>query len=180
MVATLKGAASARRFDLMKLGLIDRVLHRDRRLGCSNRSTARIVRASPLVAGILCTLIAASAHADRLRCSLNPGKFIYYIAPVVNIEVNDFGRVRVADSIIESTDAEFVFGQVATESASKLSIRWDVRNVKTDPKQEQFRDATLLVRLSIQKASGSATMTVLDAHRRGAEYRAEGRCQQVD
>jgi hypothetical protein len=132
-----------------------------------------------LAAATIFIVSSGAAMADRLQCTMTPGTATYYIAPIVTLDVNDFGRVRVTDSIITSTDAEFVFGEVANESASKLSIRWDVRNVKTDPQQEQFLDATLLVRLSIQKASGSATMTVLDAHRRGTQYRAEGQCQQV-
>lgn len=83
------------------------------------------------------------------------------------------------DAIIASTDRQSVFGEVAVENAKRISIRWDLPNVKGDPQEYRFRDAHLVVRLTIQKASGAAVMTVVDAQNRGFDYRAEGRCKDI-
>lgn len=110
-----------------------------------------------------------AALADRLQCTMEPGRAKYYIAPVVTVEVNDFGRARVSDAIVEASGANFVFREVAGDTAKRMAMRWEVRNVKPDPKEDRVRDATLVVRLTVQKASGAAVMTVLDAHQSGAQ-----------
>lgn len=127
---------------------------------------------------VACSLLGvSSAAADTIKCSMKQPFNPYYIAPNIEFEIGDFGGVVVRDALIASTGRESAYGEVAKDSATLLSIRWDVVGVKPDP--NEFRLTTephLVVRLTIQKSDGSATMTVVDAQRRGTQVKAKGKC----
>ncbi|MCU0827365.1 MAG: hypothetical protein MUE52_08140 [Tabrizicola sp.] len=124
-------------------------------------------------------LVANPGLADRLQCSFGPGSAATYIASTIDLDIDGYGRAVIRDAIISKTGRTSVFGEVVSDTASRLSIRWDVRDVKGDPSEERYQDAHLVNRLTIQKATGSAVLTVLDAATRGLDYRAEGRCEQA-
>lgn len=129
-----------------------------------------------LFRGMILGILGSAASSDTIRCAMPAATNRHYIAPEVELVTNDSGGVVVRDAVIRSSGRDMVFGSIASESATKLVIRWDVMGVDRDPGEKQYRAAHLVVRLSLQKDSGAASMHVLDAQTAGYEYRATGSC----
>jgi hypothetical protein len=143
----------------------------------SNRKTLKVLFWNAFVA----VLLPSAVFADVIKCVLDPGQHEEYIATEIRIELGAMGRATVSDAIIASTGSEVARAEVVKNTASRLSLRWDVTGVKNDPSEVKYRDAHLVVRLTIQKADGSAILNALDAQDwRNATYRATGKCTGLD
>lgn len=101
--------------------------------------------------------------AKTYDCELTTGNAPYYVAPTVRAEYDSFGRVVASDAVIRKTGRDTVFGKVDTDNARRITFVWEVQDVKPDPKEQSFRNAHLIVRLTIQKADRSARIVVRDA-----------------
>jgi hypothetical protein len=134
--------------------------------------------AKPAVACALWLFASAAAQAERLTCALDQGPTKFYIAKSVDFDLDDSGRVKVVDAIIASTDRPSVFGKVAVDNARRLSVTWEIKNVKADPKEYRFYDAHLFYRVTMQKADGSAVMSIQEATPyTTSTYRSTGQCR---
>jgi hypothetical protein len=132
--------------------------------------------------GVLAALFGLAAwptFANSLKCTFDPGVSTSYIASTIDLEIDGYGRAVIRDSVIAGTGRTSVFGEVVSDSASRLSIKWELRDVKGNPTENRYFDPHLVNRLTIQKADGASVLTVLDAANRGLDYRAEGRCRQT-
>jgi hypothetical protein len=129
-----------------------------------------------LVAWAALALTPLAAWAGEVVCTLTPGTATHYIAPQVSIGFDEYGKARIADSIIESTGRDAVFGEVSANNSKMLRFIWELSHVKPNPHEARSRDANLLVRLTIMRADGSAQLTAVDKSYREYSYRAVGKC----
>lgn len=128
-------------------------------------------------AAAACILGASAAVADTIHCSVKEPFNTYYIAPTIDLVVDDFGRVKVTDAIIASTDRTSAFGGVEVDNARRLTLIWKVDDVQADPNEFKYPwPVTLQMHLTVQKASGDATLTARSI-RTNLQFRAEGNCQ---
>jgi hypothetical protein len=112
---------------------------------------------------LLVALVPSLGLAKTYDCELTGGNAPHYIAPTVRVEYDSFGRVVASDAVIRKTGRDTVFGKVDTDNARRITFVWEVQDVKPDPKEQSFRNAHLVVRLTIQKADRSARILVQDA-----------------
>ncbi|WP_309663404.1 hypothetical protein [Tabrizicola sp.] len=125
-----------------------------------------LVRFCPALACPVALVIALAPSlglAKTYDCELTDGNAPYYIAPTVRVEYDSFGRVVASDAVIRKTGRDTVFGKVDTDNARRITFVWEVQDVKPDPKEPSFRNAHLIVRLTVQKADRSARILVPDA-----------------
>lgn len=120
---------------------------------------------------------ATQVVAKEVSCTMEGTSNPFYVSPEIRLTIGDFYEVSVRDSIIASTGRSQVIGAIARDDAARLAVLWEVRNVKPDPKETRAYPAHLLVRLSVEKASGAARMTIRDGQGRRYEYRATGTCR---
>lgn len=117
------------------------------------------------------------AFARTVQCVMDVTPNRYYIAPEIQAKIGEFGQVAVTDAIILSTDRKQVIGTLPKDDAQRLSILWEVKGVTPDPTEYRAYGSHLVVRLTIQKADGSARMTISDAQARKYQYRTKGTCR---
>ena len=119
---------------------------------------------------------ASAAWADSMTCRMDPTANGRYIAPSVSVTWDAFGTAKVSDAVIAATGRKGQTGEIAPSNGSKVIVLWEVPNVTPDPLETRRRDAHLVVRLTVQRASGAALMTVQDASNRKYSYRSTGAC----
>jgi hypothetical protein len=130
-----------------------------------------------LMTFLLSVLSSQSAAARDIVCKMDVPPDSYYIAQEIRLKLGDFGEVSVKDKIIASTDRNMVAGSVSKENATRISISWEVKNAPADPLERKQNQPHLVVRLTIQKASGVARITVVDSLPRRPDLRsAQGIC----
>jgi hypothetical protein len=120
---------------------------------------------------------ARPATAEIVTCTLDPTSARYYIAPSVTLDLSEFDDVIVQDAIIVSTGRQKVIGKISKDDSARLTVLWEVRDVEPNPAEYRAYGAHLVVRLTIQRPSGTARMTILDAQSRRYEYRTTGSCR---
>lgn len=122
--------------------------------------------------------MASPAFAQKISCTFDTMLNTSYVPPAVDLKVDDFGRVLVADNIIAATGNRAVVGKVETDNAKRTTIVWIVQNVKKHPNDYGTAFGNLKMRLTIQKSSGSAVLNVLAGFRSNnrATFRVEGSC----
>jgi hypothetical protein len=119
---------------------------------------------------------ASAAFGESMLCRMNGAAHDRYIAPEVRLTWDAYGSAKVTDAVIAATGRSFVPGEIAPGGTAKVIATWQVRDVKPDPLEQRRGDANLVVRLSVQRADGSARMTINDASNRKYSYRATGTC----
>lgn len=120
---------------------------------------------------------AGSTQAETLRCVMADDRNRYYVAKDITLKLRDFGKVEVRDAIIQSTGREKIFGKIDRDDSKRLSIIWELNEVPHDPKETRAYSVKLVVRLTVRRSDGTATMTILDKLVRDNEYRATGVCR---
>jgi hypothetical protein len=120
-------------------------------------------------------LSAPHAGAETILCSFDASPNQVYIAPEITLDASDYGEVVVRDAVIAATGTNMLTGRVTQDNASSLTLSWEVRNVRPDPKLFSNGNVLLLVRLTIQKASSRARLFVLESG--FWEYRTTGDCR---
>lgn len=120
---------------------------------------------------------ASAAFAETLLCRMNSAAQDRYVAPEVRLEWDAYGAVTVADAVIGATGRASVSGEIVPSNSGKIIATWQVRGVKPDPLEQRRKDAHLVVRLTVRRGDGSATMTISDASNRKYSYRATGACR---
>jgi hypothetical protein len=126
----------------------------------------------------LAAAVASQASSQTVRCTIDPTPNRNYIAPSVELTLGEFGEVAVSDAIISASGRTKVFGEVVKDSTERLSVFWEVTDVKPDPKQTRAYPPHLVFRLTILKSTGAARMTILDTQlRRDNEFRTTGTCR---
>lgn len=111
---------------------------------------------------------------------MDPANHPRYVAPSIDISYDDYGTARVTDGIIVAAGQGYVIGEVTVRPNKRMIVRWRVQDVKPDPREYRFRNADLIVRLTIETATGKASMSILDATRSDYSYQAVGKCRLSD
>lgn len=119
----------------------------------------------------------ASAQAGGMVCTISDRSNSYYLAPEITLSFHDYGEVSVRDSIVAEAGKKVVVGNVVRETAEKLSMSWEVRNIPADPREFRTSKPKLRIRLDIQKADGGATITASDLVHSNFVYRGSGVCR---
>ena len=116
------------------------------------------------------------AVAQTVSCVMTERTNAHYIAAAITLTFLDYGDVAIQDEIVTAAGRKSVHGAVSRESAQRLSIVWEVRNVPADPAEFRRYDPMLQMRLTIQKLDGAATLTANDVLYNRFSYRGGGMC----
>jgi hypothetical protein len=125
---------------------------------------------------LLIMVLAGSAYARTITCTIVERSNSHYIAPDITLTILDYGEVTIMDPIIASAGKKMVVGSVASETSQKIAVSWIVRNVAADPLEFRTSKPKLRVRLNIQKPGGAATISVNDLVHSHLNYRGSGTC----
>lgn len=125
----------------------------------------------------LLAFLSSPILARTVQCEMTQRSNAHYIGSDIAVEFLDYGEVEVRDQIITSAGRKSALGTVSRESAQRLSVVWEVRNVPADPAEFRRYGAMLQMRLTIQKGDGAAMLTANDVLYNRFSYRAVGACR---
>jgi hypothetical protein len=134
------------------------------------------IRTSVLAFAVIAAA-ATQAQAESVRCKTDASVNRNYIAPDIRISWDEFGTVRVSDAIIASTGRRSEGGELATNTSRRITVTWEVKDIKRDPLESGTRDAHLVMRLTVERSNGAAVLTIRDVQRRNKTYRTTGVCR---
>lgn len=116
---------------------------------------------SRLVAGALLSLVAGAAWAESVTtvCTLQVGRQQAWVPTQVVIRrEKDSDTVLVNDPIILQFVRRPVVGRVKTETATRITFAWELKNIQNDAGQ---RVPNFLYRATVQKATGVVKITAI-------------------